>query len=240
MTSSGPEVGVPEADALAVHHERGRRGEAEHAAGRAAGERVRVERAARPPRRRAPTRRRAARTAACPVAGFEDDADLVEHEHVEGDVQEAVVHDRVRERAGTTRRRARAGPKSARSNEVCAAAVEASVAQRDHEERDDRADDDRLASPRRSGSPRAAGAAPVRVRGGAAAFTHSKHCEPTDAWTQAVGARGPPAARAAAPGLPIRDGGNRSSAAPAVMAGRHGTGPRHCRSGPRRGDRGDR
>ena len=58
-----PETGVPEAHALAVHHDRRGGGDAEHAARRARGRHVRLRRAAPRPNRRAPTRRRGARTA---------------------------------------------------------------------------------------------------------------------------------------------------------------------------------
>ena len=184
-----------------MQRERGRRGEAEHTAGRTTGEHVRVEEQStrRATEHRHDVEQRESRVAGC---GFEEDTDLVEDEHVERDVKEPVVHDRVRDEPVVLPVvHARA---EHRQVERCGAAtVEAAVAQRDHDVRNDRAGDDRLGDPRRPGSGAQLASHPFGTwrRGRVHAL---EAVRPDTRLDEALGARRTPAARAPAPGLATR------------------------------------
>ena len=142
--------------------------------------------------------------------GFEEHADLVQDEHVERDVEEPVVHDRVRDEPVVLAVVRRAGPNSARSNDVRPRPSKRPSRSADHDVRDDRAGDDRLGDPRRRRLRRATGVAPVRsVPARPRARTRSSATRPTPG----SGSRGTPDARSACTGARSRDpgGGNRSS-----------------------------
>ena len=189
-TSSGPKPVSQNRMPAPVHHERRRRGDAEDAAARAAGERVRRRDRARPPRRRAPTRSRSSRSGSA-RSPARTPCRRSEHEHVEADVQQPEVHDRVGAEppplAVVQRRADRARgscdvvplPLDRRRRAAQISTNTATLSADEHLRRDQR-----VALRSSGGCARCPWAAPAR--------THSKHCEPTAAWVRQSGHAGRP------------------------------------------------